>query len=231
MSLASIPIPDLAGIVLGFIFTIMIFSYLLGDNPLFRLATHIFIGVAAGFSVVVVIYNVGNQMMSQVMQNPVNSLYLVVPPLILGLWLLSKLSLRFAWIGNPVMAYLVGAAAATAIGGAILGTLFPQIGASASAIDVEFAPQGGLNTLVYLIKGVVLLIGTVATLVYFHYGARQAPGQPVQRRKIIDNASWVGMVFIAITLGVVFAGVYTASLSALIDRARFIFESIKAFIG
>ena len=31
----------------GAVLTLMIFSYLLGDNPVFRLALHIFIGVSA----------------------------------------------------------------------------------------------------------------------------------------------------------------------------------------
>ena len=46
------------GTIIAFALTLMVFSYIFGDNGLFRLATHIFIGVAAGYAAVVVIYNI-----------------------------------------------------------------------------------------------------------------------------------------------------------------------------
>ncbi|MEN4099916.1 MAG: hypothetical protein ROW52_08335, partial [Anaerolineaceae bacterium] len=49
---------DLIWTIVGFILTLMVFSYLFGDNPLFRLTTYLFIGVTAGFSAVMVIYHV-----------------------------------------------------------------------------------------------------------------------------------------------------------------------------
>ena len=40
---------DLITGALSFFFTLLIFSYLLGDNPLFRIGTFIFVGIAAGY--------------------------------------------------------------------------------------------------------------------------------------------------------------------------------------
>ena len=34
---------------LGFLLTLMILSYLVGDNPAFRVAVYIFVGVSAGY--------------------------------------------------------------------------------------------------------------------------------------------------------------------------------------
>ena len=45
---------DLLSAILGLIFTLMVFSYLLDDNPLFRVAVYIFIGVSAGYAATVV---------------------------------------------------------------------------------------------------------------------------------------------------------------------------------
>src|SRR5574341_2258727 len=58
MSLAQLSLPDLAGTILGFALTIMVFSYVFGDNGLFRAALYIFIGVASGYAAVVAWYNV-----------------------------------------------------------------------------------------------------------------------------------------------------------------------------
>ena len=41
--------PDLIAGFIAFIFTLFIFSYLIGDNPLFRIAVYIFVGVSAGY--------------------------------------------------------------------------------------------------------------------------------------------------------------------------------------
>jgi hypothetical protein len=72
---------------------------------------------------------------------------------------------------------------------------------------------------------VVMLFGTVATLVYFHFGAKAGAGAP-ERGKLVKALAWVGQLFIAGTFGVLFAGVLTAALTALIER----WSSLIAFI-
>lgn len=231
MTIAGLSIPDLVGLVFGFLFTIMIFSYLIGDNLFFRLALYIFIGAASGFALVVVAYNVlWYQMLLPLIQNPIGSLYMVVPALLLGLWLLTKLSTRMASIGNPVMGYLVGVGAATIIGGAVLGTLFPQIGASASQFDPEVAAASGLPAYIHFIRGLIILAGTALTLLYFHFGVRQTPDGQVRRPRWIEELSGIGQIFIAITFGVLFAGVYSAALAALVERMRFLLDSVVRFL-
>ncbi len=42
----------------------------------------------------------------------------------------------------------------------------------------------------------------------------------------MEGLALVGQIFIAITLGVIFAGVFSASLTALIERLHFIGEFI-----
>jgi len=58
MNLADISILDLAGTFLGFVLTLMTFSYVFGDNALFRIAIHIFIGVSAGYAAIIAWYSV-----------------------------------------------------------------------------------------------------------------------------------------------------------------------------
>lgn len=105
---------DTIGAVVGFVLTLLVFSYIFGDNFLFRLTTHVFIGVAAGYAAVLVVYNV---ILPQKFSLQQDELVRWLPPLIFGLLMLTKLSPRFSRFGNPVLAYLVGAGAAAAIGG------------------------------------------------------------------------------------------------------------------
>ena len=66
-----------------------------------------------------------------------------------------------------------------------------------------------------------MLIGTMTTLVYFHYGAKATASGP-QRGKLVSVLGWVGQIFIAITFGVLFSGVFVAAMTALIERLNFI---------
>jgi len=45
---------EIISALLGLILTLMIFSYLIGDNPLFRIAIYLFIGVSSGYAATVV---------------------------------------------------------------------------------------------------------------------------------------------------------------------------------
>ncbi len=114
------------------------------------------------------------------------------------------------------MGLLVGASAAGAIGGAVAGTLVPQTAATIGA----FTPQN-LTGPDVLANSLVILIGVVASLIYFHFGARTAEDGTVRRFFLIEMGAALGSIFVAITLGVLFAGVYTAALTALIERLRF----------
>jgi hypothetical protein len=231
MSLADLNL-DLVGAFVGFILTILVFSYILGDNPLFRLSLHIFVGVAVGFAGVVVFYNVIlYQLVVPFLQNPLGSLHLL-PPLVVGIWLLvTKASPRMAPLGNPPMAFLVGAGAATAVGGAVLGTLFPQAGASAALLDFRSAQATGLDAGAYFLRGLIILVGTVTTLLFFYYGAHTRKDQPAERPRWIRDLGQVGLVFIAITYGVLFAGVYAAALTALIERVNFLIDFLIPLIA
>ena len=127
MSAMGMSLPDLIGALLGFVLTISIFSYIWKDNALFRVAAHLFIGVTAGYMTIVVIYNVIlPKMVLPFITGDQSAKIFAILFLILGVLMLTKISPRLSRLGNPAVAYLVGIGAATAIGGAVVGTLFPQ---------------------------------------------------------------------------------------------------------
>jgi hypothetical protein len=211
----------ISGLV-GLLLTLMVFSYLIGDNPLFRIAVYLFIGVASGYAATIVWHYVLVPKLSQALGsfNP-----LAIVPLILGLSLLTKLLPRISWIGSFAMAVLVGVGAAAAVGGALIGTLLPQAQAAIDGFDLRSA--GGGSPLLQLVEGGVMFLGTVFTLASFHFSAgRAADGAPKSNR-IIEGVAWVGRIFIAITFGVLFAGVYMSALTAMIERLSFILNFIR----
>jgi hypothetical protein len=217
---------DVIWTLVSFFLTLLVFSYLLGDNPLFRFVSALFIGVTAGYFAVVIVYQV---LITRLVVPVVQGSAMSLVPLFLSGLLLTKLSPRLTRVGNPSMALLVGVGAAVAVGGAVLGTLFGQVRGA-----ISYFEMGGNSTgspALRIVEGVFFLAGTLATLAYFNFGAREKRKREPGRSNLVAVFAIIGQVFIAITLGAIFAGVLTAAFTALIERLDFIISTLADWIG
>ena len=220
MNSGDFALADLIGLMVSFALTLLIFSYIIGDNPLFRLATHIFVGVSAGYATVVTISNIIlpiliDPLFSDNQEFKVLTLFYL---LISGL-LLTKISPRLSKLGNISMAILVGIGAAAAISGAVFGTVFTQVSES---IHIFKTQENSLYA-------VIILMGTLSTLIYFQFGVRKEENKESEVSQAIKWIGAMGQVFIAITFGTIFAGVYYSTLAALIERISFIWQFITEY--
>jgi hypothetical protein len=221
--------PDFIGSIIGFILTLMVFSYLLGDNGLFRLAVYILVGVSAGFVAVVAWYNViWPQLIIPLWSGDGTERGLLLIPLIMSILLIFKAFPRFSKLGTPVMAYLVGVGAAAAMGGAVLGTLIPQILATINQVNWRTMDSNTGSSMLLLIDGLIFLVGAVSTLVYFQFGVRASGKSQGARSVYMDWIAQLGQFFITIALGVLFAGVFLSALTAFVERWQFIFYFLKS---
>jgi hypothetical protein len=216
---------DAVWLIISFVVTLLIFSYIFGDNPLFRFASYAFVGVAAGYAVVVV---VGQVLVPKLFQPLLAGNLLLVVPLLLGLTMLLKLFPRTARFGTLPMAALVGVAAAVAIGGAVFGTLLGQV--QGSIQDFNFSQPSPDGIVLQIIEAVLVLVGTVCTLAYFQFGARVKNEQPASRPALVESLAQVGSGFLAITLGALFAGVFSSTITALVERLDFIQSFLTSHI-
>jgi len=214
---------DTIWLIVSLYFTLVIFSYLLGDNFIFRLTSYIFIGITAAYLAVIVFYQVIlGRLVWPLMTGTNEQRMLLVVPLLLSILLLLKLSPRWSSLGNIPLGFLAGVGAALITGGALFGTITAQTGA---AIDA-FNTQPLENQQTKWIEGGFLLLGTISTLAYFHFGA-------ARKRNTENRPAWVeplaklGKIFIGFTLGALFVGVYSAALVSLIDRIQFVFNSVS----
>ncbi|MEJ5201923.1 MAG: hypothetical protein WHV66_06770 [Anaerolineales bacterium] len=214
---------DLIWTLVGFILTLLVFSYLFGDNVLFRLAVYVFVGVTSGYVVVLLVDQVlVPRLVTPLMQGSIEQRLLLVIPLILSILLVTKLFPRLAAFGNLSLGVMVGIGAAVIVGGALQGTLASQITAAVTDFNLQSGVLKGRDPVLKLIEALILLVGTISTLVYFQFGATAKPNQPPRRPRWIEMLAGTGQIFIGITLGSLFAGVFAAALTALIDRLDFI---------
>lgn len=207
---------------IAFLITLLILSYLIGDNPVFRLALHAFIGVSAGLVAVAAIRQVIiNKLFSPFLTGSSIEKIVLVFPLVMGLLLLTKTSSRFGWLGSPVVALLVGVGSAVAISGAILGTLYPQIFSVYGLFDLRNgnASHGVVGG---LIIALFVLFGTIFTLLYFQFTLLGKDKTSGRRGRLMGMIIQPGQILVTITLGAIFAGVLVSALTALVDRAQFI---------
>jgi len=217
--------------VIGFTLTVLVLSYLAGDNLLFRFVIYAFVGMSAAYVALIVVTQVlWPQVVIVIINGSLQNQVVGLVGLVLGILLCGKLVPRLAKLGNIPMGYLVGVGAAIAIGGGVVGTVIPQV---LSSVDISWLHSNHGDKLFFwspLLNGIVILAGTITTLSYFHYGAKKNKDGKIRRGFIIEALSWIGKAFIAITLGAIFAGVFSASLSALVERISFLITVLRTLV-
>lgn len=208
---------DQIGLWAGFVFTLMVFSYLLGDNFLYRLAIYVFTGLTAGYITLVTVESVllpwlrGTLLVSG---GDIGVRALGLIPFILGLLLLLKASPRLGRFGNLALGFIIAVGTAVALAGAIAGTLIPLANVTGSTVALD------------PLNGFLVSLGVICTLIYFWYLARRKPDGRVQRSLVLRSVSIVGQGFIIVTLGALYAGAILTSLTIFSERIAFILARI-----
>ncbi len=215
---------DALGAGVGALFTLLVFSYLIGDTPLFRLAQAVFVGVTIGYATTVAVHWV---LLPLLLDPFVRGLFtdqrsnlVYAVPLLLGIMLLLKVRPSWSAFGNIPIGFLFGVGSAVAIGGALSGALLPQLGATL----VSFSPFQNADTLV---NNLILAVGTIGALLSFRFvtgGSRPAA-------RILDGVArrWgmVGRWFILIAFGAIFAGTAVSRISILVSRVYYLLQSFQ----
>ena len=190
--------------------TLSLYSFLYKDNPLFKFAENLYVGVAAAYTLTQIWYTV---LLADVV-NPLyeldsesmNNLWLIVPTL-LGFFMLTQLSSsKFSWLSRIAFAFVVGLGSGLAIPRTIAANVLAQLEPTMQPIT---ATWDGLNLL-------IILVGVVTVLVYFFYS--------VEHTGAVGVASKIGIWFLMISFGASFGYTIMARLSLLIGRVGFLLE-------
>lgn len=214
---------ETVGVLIAAILTVMVLSYIFGDNILFKLAAHLFVGVAIGYAIVVV----WNQVFAQL--GPGNLLQ-TFPALILCFLLIFKVrpaqSSLANTLGNVALAFVLGVGAALAISGALFGTLMPQMSAVAG---ISLNPNHYQQTqnsagLVDWLNNIIIVLGTIGTFFYFTFTVRATGPLGGLREGFVRFWAGMGRLMIIFTLGALFANTVMARVALLISRLEFLFN-------
>lgn len=216
--------------LLGFVLTLMVFSYLLGDLPvighLYRIAVYIFIGMTAAFTLLVSYEGLILPYLQDI-QDPATSwtslgnradIYIFFTALLFGFLLLLKPIRSLAWLTNSVFAVVIVVSAAVGVVGALTGTLFPLLQATATL------PANITTDFNALVDSLLIFLGTMTALYYFHYQARAGDeGRPHQSR-LGAGLRHIGKIFVVTALGAIYASAILTSLTIFAERIAFLFQ-------
>jgi hypothetical protein len=200
---------DLAGITATWVaalVTIGVWSYLLGERRLFRLAQHLLAGMATGYLVLLAIREVlVPRLLEPLARDPAGNLLLVPALALVGALAGGR------WLPRPVaalpVAVLVGGTAAFALGGAVSGTLLPQLAAG----TIRPGPPLTVG------NGVIGLAITALVLLGFLHG--------VPRGRITGAAAGAGHWLLIGAIGGWLGFLLVSRLSLLVDRLGFLITS------
>lgn len=218
---------DLIAGWVSLVLTLLVFSYLLGDNVLYRLAVHVLVGAAAGYMLIVAAESVIKPWLDETLLAEANGRddatlaalrMMGAVPFLVGVLLLFKVSPRLAPVGNLGLVFVLGVGVAVAITGAVAGTIVPLGRSAGEAIGED------------RLDGLIILGGVITTLIYFQYFAVARRGA-VRRPRLLRGLSGIGQIFVTVTLGVLYAGAILTSLTIFSDVVRAQLEFVLDRLG
>ncbi|HEU5310737.1 MAG TPA: hypothetical protein VFV24_04715, partial [Candidatus Eisenbacteria bacterium] len=182
--------------------TLGIFSFLYRDNPVYKFCEHLFVGVSAGYYVVLT-------MMSSVYPNMVVPLftdfttglhYLLLIPLILSIMLFSRFFPRGDWLSRWPIAFILGVYPALRITGFGQGDLVEQVHGSILPLWLPGDPGGSIGN-------ILLVLGLVCTLIFFFFSK--------EHKGPLGGAARVGIYFLMVSFGASYGYTVMARVSLL----------------
>ena len=224
------------GTWVAFALTLMVYCYLGKDIPflhaIYRVAVYAFIGVALGYGAIMAWHGV---FVPRLLARLESGQWWYLVPLVFCLLLLSRVKRSWSSLGNVTIAFLFGVGAALAVGGGLVGTLLPQIEATVVSLSPDdyqgVAARDGNLPLVYALNALLVVVGTISTLLYFFYTTGSG-GKRVARLGggLLQLFSGFGRVFMMFTFGALFATTAISRISLLVDRLRYVIDTIWQFV-
>ncbi len=220
--------------------TLAIFSFLYKDNPFYKFAEHLFVGVSAAFWMSQAFWStiVGNlfprlsEGLANFFQQPyqpgaLNFAYYL--PVILGIMLLMRLSSKYGWMARWPLAFIVGTTAGLNFIRYLRSDFIVQV--SSTFVPLlgqephqwhgfgDFFSQLSLSAsgqLAAMLTNWVIFFGVFCGIVYFFFSK--------EHTGVFGRASRLGIWVLMVTFGASFGYTVMGRISLLVGRITFLFH-------
>ncbi len=199
--------------------TLFIFSFLYKDNPLFKLAENLYVGVSVGYTIV----KTYDTVIVHLIWKPIveNQEWTLLMPVAIGLLMLARYVPKAAWLSRYAFAFIVGVGAGLAIPRTVSSFILKQIEDTVRPL-LTLVPGAGVTFSWNLLNPassvnvIIVLIGVISVLFYFFFSVEHSgPGKTVAR---------TGVLFLMIAFGAAFGYTVMARMSLLIGRLTDLIE-------
>ena len=226
--------PRTIGLWLAAFFTLAIFSFLYADNPFYKIAESLVVGVSAAYWGVIGFWDtLVPKMFGALTPGLVKSLVqpsLVAPEnlqqismvfaLILGVMMLWRLLPRGGWISAWPLAFIVGVTAGLKIVSHVESDLMAQAAATMKPLVVSVTDASGATNMWdswwASVANVLLVVGVICCLAYFFFS--------VEHKGVVGGAARVGIWYLMITFGASFGFTVMGRIALLAARVEFLFD-------
>ena len=200
---------EIVGLWIASFLTICVFSFLLGDNPLYKFAEHVYVGVSAGYWMCVGYWGtIKPEIVDKLQAHD----WIALIPLALGIMLLFQLSPKASWVSRWPLCFLVGMYAGLQIVYTMDAMIIEQVQASIKPLLVWTA-DGSFDFKTTFINW-ILVFGLLTGMIYFYFSV---PHKGI----VFGTGARVGIWVLMIALGASFGYTVMARISLLIGRMLF----------
>ena len=206
----------------GIFVTLATFSFLYKDNPFYKFAEHLVVGVSAGYFVIILWHNTLVPNLFQKLQdgdwymfwlNSSNPWYVI--PAILGVLMWTRFSKKYSWISRWPMALYIGLSTGIAIPLEMSNRVNKQLYAMMSSIDwSHFFGQEGFDILSTTsgFAQLIIFVGAMSALVYFFFSK--------EHKGVFGGVATFGIWILMIGFGASFGFTVMARISLFINRMQ-----------
>jgi hypothetical protein len=219
--------PRTIGLWAAAFFTLAIFSFLFGDNPIYKVAEAVLVGVSAAYWIVVafwdvIVPNLIGKISPPTIQNwampgltgpdAVRDLWYIIP-LILGIMLLWRLAPKGAWISRWPLAFIIGSFAGLQMMGFLHGDFLAQL--RNTILPVIVMDQGSFDPSTSF-KNLLIVAGVLCGVVYFFFS--------FEHTGLVGKTAKAGIWFLMITFGAAFGYTVMGRIALLAIRIEFLLD-------
>lgn len=216
---------------IGAFFTLCIMSFLYDDNPFYKFAEHVFVGVSAAYWMVmgfwtVLVPNLFGKLTPFLVSGVIEGMadkepqLLYIIPLLLGILLILRLSETFGDYSRWALAFIVGTTAGLNFVQYLKSDFMNQIAAS---IVPLIAMSEGNFSLAATFSNLVLFIGVFTGLIYFFFSK--------EHTGVFGAASRVGIWVLMVSFGASFGFTVMGRIALLVGRMEYLFGDWMNLIG
>jgi len=195
------------GTLVALILTLAIFSFLYRENPFYRFAEYLLVGISVGYYLVIICRNTLYPMVID--RIFIRGELLAIVPVILGLLMFARLSRKWAYLSRLPLALMIGFGAGISIPAMLQARIMKQMSAS-------MLPLTSIN-------GIIILIGVISTILYFYFSKKQ--------EGFYGNITRLGTYFLMIFFGATFGYTVMSRVSLLIGRLEFILRDAIGIVS